>query len=339
MAEVAAPALQVVIDDTPQPAGELLEVLPADLAGTASTRAIPRLIPIEPLAPRRSAGLVKVDAVVAPAPTPKPVRAVPVAIASVQRTTKPEPMPAKAIVAKVDRDKDARPAKTQKAIAKAKPKASVVRVAKADKTKVQKKAQPKAATTKLAKAEPKPKAKVRAQETRRIAVQAKSAKAAPKKVLAKAKSTVASKKKQKVELAQAKPKAVKPKVMKAKAAKPAPRPKVETARAERKPAPRPVVPRGEGPLRVAKADACASHDPGEALVCADRRLAARDRQMQQAYRDAEAAGVPASALRRQQSRWVQARAAAAREAPWAVEDVYVARISELHDLSRDAREN
>ena len=92
-------------------------------------------------------------------------------------------------------------------------------------------------------------------------------------------------------------------------------------------------------MRVARADRCAAADPGEAMVCADRRLAVRDRQLQQAYRNAEAAGVPASALRRQQDRWVQARAAAAREAPWAVEDVYVARITERHALSRDAREN
>ena len=90
-------------------------------------------------------------------------------------------------------------------------------------------------------------------------------------------------------------------------------------------------------MRVAR-NTCASPDPGEAMVCSDSRLAARDRQLQQAYRNAEAAGVPASALRRQQARWVQARAAAARDAPWAVEDVYEARISELNDLSRDARE-
>ena len=75
------------------------------------------------------------------------------------------------------------------------------------------------------------------------------------------------------------------------------------------------------------------------MVCADQRLGARDRQLQDAYRSAEAAGVPASSLRRQQSRWLAARAAAAREAPWAVEDVYVARISELKDQTRDAHEN
>ena len=87
-------------------------------------------------------------------------------------------------------------------------------------------------------------------------------------------------------------------------------------------------------MRVARANPCA--EPG---ACPDPRLDARERQLQRAYRNAEAAGVPASALRRQQERWQQARAAAAREAPWAVEDVYVARISELNDLTRDAHEN
>jgi hypothetical protein len=61
-------------------------------------------------------------------------------------------------------------------------------------------------------------------------------------------------------------------------------------------------------------------------------------QLQQAYRNAEAAGVPASTLRQQQMRWQQARAAAP-----------VRRlgrggrlrrpISELKDQTRDARED
>jgi uncharacterized protein YecT (DUF1311 family) len=84
---------------------------------------------------------------------------------------------------------------------------------------------------------------------------------------------------------------------------------------------------------------CALPDRAEAMVCADSRLSARDRQLQAAYREAMAAGVPATALRRQQVRWLAAREAAAREAPWAVEDVYVARIAELRDLIADAREN
>jgi uncharacterized protein len=79
---------------------------------------------------------------------------------------------------------------------------------------------------------------------------------------------------------------------------------------------------------------CVSADPGEALVCGSPRLSVRERQMQQAYRQAEAAGVPADQLRRQQQRWLAARAAAARDAPWAVEEVYEARIAELNDQSR-----
>ncbi|HEY8573703.1 lysozyme inhibitor LprI family protein [Phenylobacterium sp.] len=82
---------------------------------------------------------------------------------------------------------------------------------------------------------------------------------------------------------------------------------------------------------------CVSSDPGEAIVCADPALAAADRQLARAYRDAEAAGVPAWQLKQQQQRWLAARAAAAREAPWAVHDVYLARIAELNDMSRDAR--
>jgi hypothetical protein len=85
--------------------------------------------------------------------------------------------------------------------------------------------------------------------------------------------------------------------------------------------------RGAGPLRVAKA--APRPDPTIADV---------DRQMYLAYSNARAAGVPDWQLRRQQQRWEQARAAAAREAPWAVHDVYLARIAELHDLTRDAED-
>ncbi|WP_293453344.1 hypothetical protein [Phenylobacterium sp.] len=112
--------------------------------------------------------------------------------------------------------------------------------------------------------------------------------------------------------------------------------KVELASAR---PPRKAAARAEAPRRVAQADPCALPDRAEAMVCADSRLSARDRQMRAAYREAEAAGVPTSALRRQQVRWLAAREAAAREAPWAVEDVYVARIAELKDLVADAREN
>jgi uncharacterized protein len=79
---------------------------------------------------------------------------------------------------------------------------------------------------------------------------------------------------------------------------------------------------------------CVSADPGAALVCADPSLGAADRQMSRAYKDAEAAGVPAWQLRQQHERWLAARSAAARDAPWAVQDVYSARIAELRDQAR-----
>lgn len=125
-----------------------------------------------------------------------------------------------------------------------------------------------------------------------------------------------------------------------------PKAETELAKAE----PRPAKPKKSDETRLAKLDEpketkaksgskrCVSSDPGAAIVCADPTLAAADRQLTRAYREAEAAGVPASQLRSQQQRWLAARAAAAREAPWAVHDVYLARIAELNDLTRDARE-
>jgi uncharacterized protein len=90
-------------------------------------------------------------------------------------------------------------------------------------------------------------------------------------------------------------------------------------------------------LRLAKAERrCASPDPAAALVCADPGLGAADRQLNRVYHQAEAAGVPSWRLQQQQQRWLAARATAAREAPWAVHDVYVARIAELQDQARNA---
>jgi hypothetical protein len=93
--------------------------------------------------------------------------------------------------------------------------------------------------------------------------------------------------------------------------------------------------RGSGPLRTAHAR-CTSPDPGAAMTCADPSLSAADRELSRAYREAQAAGVPASMLERQQQRWLAARATAARQAPWAVHDVYLARIAELQDQTRRA---
>jgi len=93
--------------------------------------------------------------------------------------------------------------------------------------------------------------------------------------------------------------------------------------------------RRAGPLRKASLR-CASPDAGAALTCADPALGSAERQLSRAYREAQAAGVPASTLERQQQRWIAARATAAREAPWAVHDVYLARIAELKDQTRQA---
>jgi hypothetical protein len=70
--------------------------------------------------------------------------------------------------------------------------------------------------------------------------------------------------------------------------------------------------------------------------CADPSLGSAERQLTRAYQDARAAGVPDAQLQYQQQRWLAARSAAAREAPWAVHDVYVARIAELNGQAREA---
>ncbi|HEX3367734.1 hypothetical protein [Phenylobacterium sp.] len=95
-------------------------------------------------------------------------------------------------------------------------------------------------------------------------------------------------------------------------------------------------PHASGLMKVSTSR-CAARDPGEAVVCADPSLGAADRQLSRAYQGARAAGVPDAQLQRQQQRWLQARSAAAREAPWAVHDVYLARIAELNSQAHDAR--
>jgi len=135
--------------------------------------------------------------------------------------------------------------------------------------------------------------------------------------------------------------------------KPAHEPKVEQAslKARRHETARPAPPRvararpelaapqpGSGLMKVSTTPHCARSDPGEAIVCADPGLGAADRQLSRAYQSARAAGVPDAQLRSQQQRWLAARSAAAREAPWAVRDVYMARIAELNGQAKDARD-
>jgi hypothetical protein len=101
---------------------------------------------------------------------------------------------------------------------------------------------------------------------------------------------------------------------------------------------RPVLPppqHASGLMKVSTSR-CASRDAGAALACANPSLGAAERQLTRAYQSARAAGVPDAQLQREQQRWLAARSAATREAPWAVHDVYLARIAELNGLAREA---
>lgn len=97
-----------------------------------------------------------------------------------------------------------------------------------------------------------------------------------------------------------------------------------------------VAPQPRSGLMRVSTQRCGSRDPGEALVCADPSLGAAERQLTRAYQGARAAGVSDAQLQRQQQHWIAARSAAAREAPWAVHDVYLARIAELNGLAKEA---
>jgi len=99
---------------------------------------------------------------------------------------------------------------------------------------------------------------------------------------------------------------------------------------------KPAAPRVQTVKVVKAGPRCAAADPGAALACTDPALGAADRRLARAYREAEEAGVPPERLERQQRRWLQARANAARQAPWAVHDIYLARIAELEDQAREA---
>jgi colicin import membrane protein/SWI/SNF-related matrix-associated actin-dependent regulator 1 of chromatin subfamily A len=362
-AEPARPALQIVLEEAAAPIGNRLEVLPADVR---APEAAPPPRPAEPMAPRRAAsGLVKVDAVVLPDPAPAPaLHAPPKARAEqpqqlewvVDEPLRPKAQPARpkapetriaeakaAAAARLAADRAEAKARKAAELARAEKleEAKAVRLAKAaqqakaeklELARLEKARAEKAKAAKLAQAE----ARRDAEKALRLAKAEKAARADKAARIEKAKVEAKAKRLALLKVVKTEPRpVVRPKAVKV-AVRPAP--KAPAAAPARKPAPKPVL-RGSGPMRVARANPCASPDPGEAAVCADTRLSARDRQLQQAYRNAEAAGVPPSALRLQQARWLQARAAAAREAPWAVEDVYVARISELKDQTRDAREN
>jgi hypothetical protein len=301
-----ARTLQIVLDDTPAPLGAPIELLPRS---AETPRAAPPERPAqELLAPVRPAnGLVRVQTIEAePVEAPPPPKAI--------HRPEPTPKPAARKLA------ESKPVKVK---AVAAPKA---RPPKLEKLKAVQKAKP--AVSKVAKADPKPaRAKVHLAKVDRPQKPARIEKAAvkrPAKLSPLAQRTA-------LHAAAAKPKPPKAQKAKLETKKPkALRPPVQKVAQKTKPKAAPVQAlkpaRGAGPLRVAKAPP----RPDTAIRDADRRLT-------RAYSSARAAGVPDWQLRKQQARWEAARASAAREAPWAVHDVYLARIAELHDLTKDAQ--
>jgi hypothetical protein len=310
--------LQIVVEDTPAPLGAPIEVLPASAGRGMAAPPLERL-PVEPVAPvRPPAGLVRVQTVEAEPAEPAPPRkaatkAAPRAVARIAEKPKPAAKVRPMLQVKAPAA-TARPAHIEKvkAVEKAAPKPQKIKIAKAP-AKPARLSEDKVRLAKLDRREkPARVEKVEAHRPSRLSGLVHAiARAAPHKA-------EPAPKLQKVQVERKKPKAaarppVQKVAVKARPAKAAPVQAIRPAR-------------GAGPLRLAKY----THRPDSTITDADR-------QMSRAYSTARAAGVPDWQLRRQQQRWEAARASAAREAPWAVHDVYLARIAELHDLTRDAQ--
>jgi uncharacterized protein YjbI with pentapeptide repeats len=374
-AAFAAPlrTLQIVVDDTAAPVGAPIEVL-GEPDGTAA-QAPPDAAPMAPLA---APALVRVQAVEAPEPVaapapaqprPKP-RAEPVKLAIAKapppRLAPPPHRLEKASVQKADVQKAsvrkivAEKARLQKITAEAaRPHSAKAKLEKARLEKVQigktrvervRLERAKAETAKVDRARPEKATLEKARLERARLEKTRLEKARVQKASVE-KAKLEKTRLERIKLERTRLEALKvdrlkadkvrlerARLLKAKAErsrKPAAQPvrvqkaTVKTARPHRFEPPPRVVPtaRGAGPLRLVRA------------TRPDPVLTAVDRQMTRAYSDARAAGVPDAQLRRQQERWQAARSAAAREAPWAVHDVYLARIAELHDLTRDARDS
>lgn len=316
--------IPIVIDDSPAPIGKPLDVLsaspPRPAIAPPRQQPQPQPPPPELTAPTRPpTGLVRVVA-----PVPGPMASTPPRVLAPAPPPDPEPVAV---------EKPTPPMPIAKSL-KTKAAAKLAKVAHAKK-----------AAQVAAKGKAEKLAKAKARHDRAHAHEIELAKAAPPSkprhglmALAHAFAKLAPHHAKpepaaRVEVAEAKPeRRHKTSVNETHLAKVAP--KTHPVRAD----PTPLTARGAGPLRLASATTrCASTDPGEALACGDPTLGAAERRLSRAYHDAEAAGVPSSTLKQQQQRWIAARAAAAREAPWAVREVYQARIAELQDLVRDAK--
>ena len=345
--------LQFVVDDRPAPLGDPIEVLPSNRAMPASLSIAPQSE--EPMAPVRSPeGLVRVQAVLPIAPpvpaaapvvrpqTPDPAiqqakarraahtearriadrRAAAKAqeAAEARAEARAEAKAARLQQVREDRERAAELAKVRKAKTTAKPMKSTDRqVAKAETPRRPNEVARVAHA--LAKVVPHP-----SKSRQRALAEARAEKAEARK----AKIALASLEKAKAEKARTQQaKLDRKKADRAKAQRLERERQVELARAAPRPKP-------SGLMRVSEVRRCASTDAGAALVCADPKLGAAERRMKQAYSQAQAAGVPEWRLRQQQQQWLAARAATAREAPWQVREVYLARIAELNDQTRSA---
>jgi hypothetical protein len=366
VAKAAAPTrkIQIVVDDSPAPIGALIEVL----AGAKAAPVAPHATPA-PVGPPR--GLMLVQSITPPAPAPSPPKPAP-AKAKVKATpplaapklvlakAKPTAAPARlapahlaqihiapfhsppAHVAPVHLAKAAPPpAKSRKIelaraaqaraeAAKAKAEARRIELAKAAKAEKQEQ-------LRLAKAEAKGRAEARAE--------------AKAEALAQARMLAQEETRRRIRLASlahAVPRPP-PRILPhaaPHAAKLAPA--VELARLDRRPgrkvrrdgqveqAAARKPPRPAEPTYRAHAGQFAPLPHPGLMKVSDPSLGAAERQLARAYQGARAAGVPDAQLQRQQQRWLAARSAAAREAPWAVHDVYLARIAELNGMAKDA---
>ncbi len=361
----AARKLEIVVDDRPAPIGAPIDVLPARTP-PARPIAPPKALPWPEPAPAPVAlppGLMKARAV---APQPAPAAPIPKAVPPIPRADRPRLAPLVVAALAAPRPVVAKPrpaplAPVHLAKAAPSPKAPVaVKPARARKVELARAAAAKAAAHKLDLAQAAKAAKAaRAQQIQLARAEAKGRAEARAEAKAEALAFAREDARKRARLAslahafqrllphQAKPAPVEvAKLDRRHAHRTRHEPQVERAslkthRAQHLAPPTrvhsaPAAPSRASGLMKVSAPRCANRDPGQALVCADPSLGAADRQLSRAYQDARNAGVPDVQLERQQQRWLAARSAAAREAPWAVHDVYLARIAELNGQAREA---
>jgi len=97
--------------------------------------------------------------------------------------------------------------------------------------------------------------------------------------------------------------------------------------------------RAPDPVSIARPsfDCGRANSLAEEMVCSDPALAAADRQLARAFRQALRSGAPQDQLRGEQDDWLEIREDAARRSPRALASVYDQRIEELNTIANEAR--